>query len=85
MKRLPITRKILLDELDNREMIRGYMDGFKNRPEPGPDASYSYWHGWRNGMVDGGFREKDDAQAQLAHDVFISQKRKDSKGYRKGR
>jgi hypothetical protein len=37
-------------------------------------APFSYWHGWRNGMVDGGHRPKDAAQAALAHDYLAQAK-----------
>ena len=64
---LPVTTKADLDTLDPTEMQEGYFDGFDGEPEPGNNRSRSYWHGWRNGAVDGGHREKDDAQATLAH------------------
>ena len=64
-----------LDSLDQDEIIEGYNDGRKNEPEPGHNRSRSYWHGWRNGMVDGGHREIDDAQRELARSVVQSWKR----------
>tara|TARA_B100001939_G_C16629384_1_gene482766 strand:+ start:286 stop:504 length:219 start_codon:yes stop_codon:yes gene_type:complete len=66
--RTPIKKKIMLNCLNNEEVVEGYLDGLENAPEPHGNRTYSYWHGWRNGMVDGGFREKDDAQILLAHD-----------------
>lgn len=68
--RLPIRSAALLDALDDAEMIEGYFDGRQNEPEPGDNRSFSYWHGWRNGMVDGHHRQGDAAQAQLAHDAI---------------
>ncbi len=50
-------------------MIEGYWDGYKGEPEPGDNRSFAFWHGWRNGAVDGKYREIDAAQAALAHDV----------------
>ena len=63
----PIMTLEELDLLNDEEVIEGYFDGRANEPEPGGNRSKSYWHGWRNGMVDGGHAEKDAAQAILAH------------------
>jgi hypothetical protein len=52
--------------LDDGELLEGYRDGRAGEPEPGNNRSRSYWHGWRNGAVDGGHRTKDEAQAVLA-------------------
>ncbi len=68
--RLPITRAILLDALDDRELFEGYRAGKDGWPEPGDNRSFSYWHGWRNGAVDGHHIEKDDAMADLARDAI---------------
>lgn len=69
---LPVTTIADLDTLDSDEIVSGYFDGFHGEPEPGNNRSRSYWHGWRNGSVDGRHREKDDAQAVLAHAVVSS-------------
>lgn len=69
MSRIPIRKAKQLDDLNEKEMVEGYLDGFQNEPQPGDNRSYSYWHGWRNGMVDGKHAEGDGAQAALAHDV----------------
>lgn len=50
----PITTIADLDTLDSDEIVEGYRDGRSGEPEPGNNRSRSYWHGWRNGMVDGG-------------------------------
>ena len=73
--RIPITRAVLLDDLNDAELIEGYHDGRANEGEPGDNRSFSYWHGWRNGMVDGGHRRGDSAQQQLCAD-YIGQQRK---------
>lgn len=52
------------------DVSEGYRDGLAGEPEPGDNRSKAYWHGWRNGMVDGGHREKDEAQAALARQVL---------------
>lgn len=70
MKRIPIYKAHMLDDLEDAELLAGYCDGYDGEPEPGNNRSYSYWHGWRNGSTDAGFREKDAAQAALARDVI---------------
>lgn len=65
----PITTVIELGALDDDEMVEGYRAGFLNAPEPGSDKSKSYWHGWRNGMVDGGHAPIDCAQTILAREI----------------
>lgn len=63
---MPVTTLADLDALDDSEVLEGYRDGFAGDMEPGNNRSRSYWHGWRNGALDGGHREKDAAQAELA-------------------
>lgn len=70
--RIPIQRASQLDGLDDADLLEGYLDGKDGEPEPGNNRSFSYWHGWRNGAVDGHHREKDDAQAELARDVVAT-------------
>lgn len=67
--RIPIVRAEKLADLELSEVTEGYNDGRAGDPEPGDNLSYSYWHGWRNGAVDGGHRQIDKAQMMLAHDV----------------
>lgn len=59
------------ETLDEAEVIEGYRDGRSGDPEPGDNRSLSYWHGWRNGRVDGHHAEIDPAQRALAHDYAI--------------
>jgi len=75
--RRPIETVAELDALDTQEIIEGYYDGRDNEPEPGDNRSLSYWHGWRNGMADGGHRKIDAAQRKLAGAVIASQKKGD--------
>lgn len=70
----PVTTLEDLESLDQAEVTKGYLDGCDNAPEPGGNRSRAYRHGWRNGMVDGGHAEKDDAQAELARVVVASWK-----------
>jgi hypothetical protein len=69
VERVPVADVAALADLDPAEVVEGYHDGLAGDAEPGDNRSPSYWHGWRNGAVDGGHREKDAAQAALAHDV----------------
>lgn len=71
--RIPITQVADLMDLDKDEVVEGYFDGFKNEL-CGDNRSRSYWHGWRNGRVDGKHAVKDSAQSALAHSV-VSQKK----------
>lgn len=64
----PVTTLRELEALDDAEVLAGYVAGFRGAPEPVSSAvSRSYWHGWRNGRVDGGHAAVDAAQLLLAH------------------
>lgn len=65
-ERVPVTTVDELLTLNDAEIVEGYNDGYRGEPEPGGNRSKSYWHGWRNGRVDGGHDEKDMAMAILA-------------------
>lgn len=55
--------------LDPGEVQAGYLAGNQGAPEPlGSRFSRAFWHGWRNGAVDGGHRANDAAQAVLVHE-----------------
>lgn len=58
-----------LDTLDGAEILEGYQDGLENFP-CGENRSRSYWHGWRNGQVDGGYMKADEPQRRLARDYI---------------
>lgn len=66
----PVSTVADLNTLDGDEMVEGYLDGFKGEPEPGNNHSRSYWHGWRNGATDKGFRQSDAAQWALSHALY---------------
>lgn len=65
-----ITTMKQLSELDEEEVVEGYLDGLKGEPKPGNNRSLSYKHGWNNGAVDAGYQEKTPTQAVLAHDYI---------------
>jgi hypothetical protein len=54
--------------LDDGEILEGYLDGFSGEPRPNSGHSRSYWHGWRNGMIESGRKLPDLAYQQLAND-----------------
>lgn len=70
IERIPLTKAAQLADLDDAEMLDGYRAGFDGDAEPGNNRSISFWHGWRNGAVDGGHRKSDAAQMALAQDYI---------------
>ena len=51
--------------LDDGEILCGYLDGLKGLESPLSAMTRSYWHGWRNGLVDAGLIDADRAQFKL--------------------
>jgi hypothetical protein len=47
----PVSTIADLESLNDDEILEGYLAGSQNLP-CGDNVSRSYWHGWRNGMVD---------------------------------
>ena len=68
--RIPIVRASQLNLLNDKEVIEGYMYGRVGNPEPDLSYSYSFWHGWKNGATDGGYRPLDQSSAELARDFI---------------
>lgn len=62
---LPVRTAFDLDQIDDDEVVEGYRDGLRGEPEPKGNRSRSYWHGWKNGMVDSGRRKSDQHQRAL--------------------
>lgn len=62
--------EVMIQPGADEDVREGYHDGLAGDPEPGGNRSRAYWHGWRNGRVDGGHAQRDEAQAQLARDVL---------------
>jgi len=69
--RRPVATVRDLETLDEAEIVEGYLDGFANEP-CGDNRSRSYWHGWRNGMMDKGRIKHDAASRSLAHEIVSS-------------
>ena len=65
----PLSTAAELAFLDDDECVAGYRAGLGGAPEPGSDKSKSYWHGWRNGMMDTGRLPHDEAARNLAAEV----------------
>ena len=65
LHRLPVSDLRTLYALDPVEMIEGYEAGRANFP-CGDNRSRSFWHGWRNGMMDAGHTEQDWASVTVA-------------------
>lgn len=55
-----------LGALDVEDCVAGYRAGWDGAPEPGSDKSKSYWHGWRNAMMDKGKLPLDESARNLA-------------------
>lgn len=68
----PVRTKAELELLDEAEMLAGYQSGYSGDAEPGSNRSRSFWHGWRNGRVDGKHDEIDCHQIALAREVVGS-------------
>ncbi|HDR9497075.1 TPA: hypothetical protein QDC06_000262 [Burkholderia cepacia] len=61
-------------DLIDDDVLAGYRSGYAGDPEPGSDKSRSFFHGWRNGRVDGGHQPIDSAQQEFAKS-FIQKQR----------
>ena len=55
-------------ELNESEVLVGYMDGCLGTGSLPPRCSASYRHGWRNGMIEGGHMPPDAAYLELEAD-----------------
>jgi len=56
-----------MDALDKNETRDGYFCGLWGGAEP-HNCTRSYWHGWKNGAVDGGYAQMDASQIALARE-----------------
>lgn len=61
-------------DLINDEVVEGYRSGYRGETEPGSDKSRSFFHGWRNGRVDGGHDQIDCAQQEFAR-AYVARSR----------
>lgn len=65
---LPVGTLADLETLDQVEVLEGYRAAERGDPEPGENRGRSFWHGWRNRMIDFGLLPTDDASRSLAHE-----------------
>ncbi|MCP1852733.1 MULTISPECIES: hypothetical protein [unclassified Bradyrhizobium] len=73
MKFAPVSTLADLETLDEGQMIEGYRSAERGDPEPGPNRGRSYWHGWRNRMIDMGELPGDEASRSLAREYLAAQ------------
>ena len=71
----PVTTVQDLDSLNDDEIMAGFEAGLDGAPEPYDSQTRSYWHGWRNGAVEGGHMRRDDAQRALTEAIQRHEKR----------
>lgn len=81
MKFAPVSTLSDLDSLDDEQMLEGYLSAERGDPEPGPNRGRSFWHGWRNRMIDLGELPSDDASRALARE-YVAAQRATTKGDR---
>jgi hypothetical protein len=62
------------DLLDMDDCVAGYRSGLHGESEPGSDKSKSFWHGWRNGMIDSRRAPIDEACVNLAREIVARQR-----------
>lgn len=74
MKFEPVSTLADLDSLDQNQVLEGYASAERGDPEPGPNRGRSYWHGWRNRMMDLGQLPIDEASRNLARE-FVAARR----------
>lgn len=70
----PLKSAAELDLLDMDDCVTGYRAGLHGDAEPGSDKSKSFWHGWRNGMMDTN-RMPHDADARAVAGEYVRQLR----------
>lgn len=63
-----------LETLDESQIVEGYRSAERGDPEPGENRGRSFWHGWRNRMIDLGELPSDDASRQLVREFLASQR-----------
>lgn len=70
----PVSTLADLESLDEGQIIEGYSEARRGDPEPGPNRGRSYWHGWRNRMMDYGEIKRDAASRQLIREYLAAQR-----------
>lgn len=75
MKFEPVRTLADLETLDRDQIVEGHLSAERGDPEPGPNRGRSFWHGWRNRMIDLGELPGDDASRALAREYVAAQRR----------
>ncbi|MCW2194979.1 hypothetical protein AB7M45_007752 [Bradyrhizobium elkanii] len=70
----PVSTLADLETLDDEQISEGYRSAERGDPEPGPNRGRSFWHGWRNRMIDMGELPGDDASRSLAREYLAAQR-----------
>jgi len=70
----PVQTMADLDTLDEAQIVEGHLSAERGDPEPGPNRGCSFWHGWRNRMMDLGAMEHDEASRNLAREFVAAHK-----------
>jgi hypothetical protein len=70
----PVSTVADLDTLDSDDVFEGYLSTERGDPEPGANRGRSFWHGWRNRMIDMGELPQDDASRRLAREYCARQR-----------
>ena len=68
----PVETVADLNNLDDEDILAGYLVGWNCPDDPGSDKSRSFWHGWRNAQTDKGRALPDVYQERLAHELVGS-------------
>lgn len=76
MKFEPVRTMADLETLDEEQIVEGYRSAERGDPEPGPNRGRSFWHGWRNKMMDLGELPHDEASRTLAREYVAAQRRR---------
>lgn len=70
----PVRTLADLESLDQDQILEGYVTTQRGDPEPGANRGRSFWHGWRNRMMDMGVLEVDEASRSLAKEYVARQR-----------
>jgi len=68
----PVRTMADLNGLNEDDMVEGYLSAERGDPEPGENRGRSFWHGWRNRMIDMGELPPDEAGTQLAREYLAA-------------
>jgi hypothetical protein len=71
----PVRTMADLKSLDKDQILEGYLSAERGDPEPGPNRGRSFWHGWKNRMIDLGELPGDEASRSLAAEYVADQRR----------